>query len=42
MPGWDKTKPRTQVCLQVDSMACVRLFEETLMGDWLAPATTTA
>jgi inosine-uridine nucleoside N-ribohydrolase len=40
--GWDKTKPRTQVCLQVDSMACVRLFEETMMGDWLAPATTTA
>ena len=37
-PGWDKTQPRTQVCLKVDAMACVRLFESTLMGDWLSPA----
>jgi purine nucleosidase len=37
-PGWDKTKPRTQVCLKVDSEACVRLFEETLRGDWLPAA----
>ena len=37
-PGWDKTKPRTQVCLEVDATACVRLFEETMKGDWLSPA----
>lgn len=34
--GWGKDKPRTQVCMKVDSEACVRLFEDTLMGDWLA------
>ena len=36
--GWDKTRPRTQVCMQVDAPACVALFENTLLGDWLAPA----
>jgi inosine-uridine nucleoside N-ribohydrolase len=35
-PGWDKTQPRTQVCLKVDAVACVRLFEDTMMGDWLS------
>lgn len=34
-PGWEKDKPRTQVCMQVDAPACVRLFEATMMGDWL-------
>lgn len=39
-PGWDKSRPRTQVCMKVDAMACVRLFEETLKSDWLSPATS--
>ncbi len=34
-PGWGKDKPRTQVCMQVDAVACIRLFEDTMMGDWL-------
>ncbi len=38
-PGWGKGQPRTQVCLKVDAQACVRVFEETLMGDWLRPLT---
>ena len=33
--GWGKDKPRTQVCMQVDATACVQLFEDTLMADWL-------
>ena len=34
--GWGKDKPETQVCMQVDAAACNRVFEQTLMGDWLA------
>ena len=34
--GWGKHLPRTQVCMTVDATACVRLFEDTLMADWLA------
>lgn len=34
-PGWGKRQPRTQVCLQVDASACVALFEQTMMRDWL-------
>jgi len=34
-PGWEKNRPRTQVCLQVDAPGCVALFEEIMMGDWL-------
>ncbi len=34
-PGWEKDKPRTQVCMQVDAPACIDLFEETMMGNWL-------
>jgi len=34
-PGWEKDKPRTQVCMQVDAAAANTLFEETLLGDWL-------
>ena len=34
-PGWEKDKPRTQVCMQVDAPACTQLFEDTLLGDWL-------
>ncbi len=33
--GWEKDTPRTQVCMQVDALACNALFEETLLGDWL-------
>jgi len=34
-PGWEKDKPRTQVCMQVDAPACIALFEDTMMSDWL-------
>lgn len=34
--GWEKDRPRTQVCMQVDAPGCVDLFEETMMRDWLA------
>ena len=34
-PGWDKKKPRTQVCMQVDAPGCIALFEHTMLGDWL-------
>ena len=34
-PGWGKDKPRTQVCMAVDAPACVQLFQDTLMADWL-------
>ena len=35
--GWEKDKPLTQVCLQVDAPACHQLFVDTLMGNWLKP-----
>ena len=35
-PAWAQDKPRTQVCLKVDAPACNKLFEDTMMGDWLA------
>lgn len=35
-PGWEKDKPRTQVCLGVDAPACITLFEDTMMDDWLS------
>ncbi len=34
-PGWEKDKPRTQVCMQVDAAATIALFEETMLGSWL-------
>ena len=34
-PGWGRHRPRIEVCLQVDAPACVRLFEQTMLGDWL-------
>ena len=34
-PGWEKDKPRTQVCMQVDAPATIALFEETMLGSWL-------
>jgi len=33
--GWEKIRPRTQVCMEVDAPACVQLFEDTMMGNWL-------
>lgn len=35
-PGWEKDKPRTQVCMKVDAPACVALFEDTMLRQWLA------
>lgn len=34
--GWEKDKPRTQVCMQVDAPATIALFEETMLADWLS------
>lgn len=34
-PGWEKHRPRTQVCMQVDAPGCIALFEQTMMSDWL-------
>ena len=34
-PGWEKIRPRTQVCKQVDAAGCLALFEETMLSDWL-------
>ena len=36
--GWEADRPRTQVCMTVDAPACVKLFEDTLMSNWLARA----
>jgi inosine-uridine nucleoside N-ribohydrolase len=33
--GWGDNRPLTQVCMQVDSVGCLKLFEDTLMSDWL-------
>jgi inosine-uridine nucleoside N-ribohydrolase len=37
-PGWEKERPQTRVCLEVDAAACCELIERTLGGDWLRPA----
>ena len=34
--AWALDKPRTQVCMAVDAPACNKLFEDTMMSDWLA------
>ncbi len=37
-PGWSKDLPQTpvtQVCMAVDAPGCLRVFEQTLMSDWL-------
>lgn len=36
-PGWEKDRPRTQVCMKVDAPGCIALFEETMLGRWLTP-----
>ena len=33
--GWDAPLPETDVCMQVDAAGAGRVFEDTLMGDWL-------
>lgn len=33
--GWDKHKPHTQVCMAVDAPGCLKVFENTLMSNWL-------
>ena len=33
--GWDKPLPDTDVCMQVDAAGAGRVFEETLMRNWL-------
>ena len=33
--GWEKDKPLTRVCLQVDADKSVQLFSDTLMSAWL-------
>lgn len=33
--GWGDEVPSTEVCMEVNAAACLKLFEETLVGDWL-------
>ena len=33
--GWEGSRNRSQVCMQVDAPACLNLLEVTLMADWL-------
>lgn len=35
-PGWEKARPRTAACLQVDAPACLALFENTMRSNWLS------
>ncbi|MBV5297070.1 MAG: nucleoside hydrolase [Rhodoferax sp.] len=35
-PGWHDSIPHTQVCLEVQAQACIRVIEDTLMRRWLA------
>jgi purine nucleosidase len=35
-PGWGPAVPQTGVCMAVDAPACNRVFEETLMSNWLS------
>jgi len=35
-PGWEESIPRIRVCLQVDAPACLALFEDTLLSNWLS------
>lgn len=34
-PGWGNDLPMTDVCMQVDAVACLDLFEKTMLSDWL-------
>ena len=33
--GWGADIPTTDVCMAVDAAACLQVFEQTLMGNWL-------
>jgi ribokinase len=35
--GWGRHMPSTDVCMQVDSAACIALLEQTLLSNWLNP-----
>jgi len=39
-PGWERERPETRVCLEVDAQRCADLIGSTLAGDWLKPALT--
>lgn len=34
-PGWDADSPLIDVCMAVDAEACLQVFAQTLMGNWL-------
>jgi len=34
--GWEKDRPMTQVCMQVNAAKSSQLFSDTLMADWLS------
>ena len=34
--GWGRYLPMTDVCMQVDAPACLAIFEQTMLSDWLA------
>ena len=36
-PGWGADRPTTDVCMAVDAPACLAVFEQTLLRDWLKP-----
>ena len=36
-PGWGADRPLTDVCMTIDAAACLEIFEQTLMGNWLEP-----
>ncbi len=38
--GWASEQPLTQVCMQVNAASCLKLFEETLLSNWLGNAKT--
>ena len=38
--GWEKDKPETRVCMEVDAKACENLIDQTLSSGWLLPALT--
>lgn len=33
--GWEKSRPQTTVCMQVDAPQCLSLIKQTLESDWL-------
>lgn len=37
-PGWEKHRPQTVVCMEVDTAATLKLIDDTLSRDWLKPA----